>query len=478
MEMNKEIKKISLIIPTYNGRQGVNDLTHHLADTLNQQEWDYELIFVDDNSTDGTVNYLNSLKEEFPIKTFTKIGKKGKGYSFFEGFQHSEGDIIVQVDADLLYSPDAIPVMVEGLDNFDIVVANREFQNMPLLQKILNNCYKYIFGKLLFSLNCDVQSGLKVFRKEIVNHITTKPTERTFDANFLYLSKKAGYTIGNYDIAGSKSISSKTKLNSLTKIFALVITAFKLRFYPIAPTNVIPNQYTMLNAGIHHRLQHFITHTTLNRKHSAVTTLVTSQKVILYGLGIILLIGLALNWHLMLLILFSVIVFLYFANLLFDLLIIFRSLLSKPEIVVSDEDLSSLSENALPIVTVLCPLYKEESILPQFIRAMSSLDYPKDKLQVLLLLEEDDLGTNEVAKRLLPPPFIEILLVPNTLPRTKPKALNWGLSHAKGELVVIYDAEDIPEENQLKKAVIAFDKVGEDVFCLQAKLNFYNQRQN
>lgn len=144
---------------------------------------------------------------------------------------------------------------------------------------------------------------------------------------------------------------------------------------------------------------------------------------------------------------------------------------------ITDEDLHRLEEGNLPVITILCPLYKEESILPQFIEAMSSFDYPKDMLQVILLLEEDDKETIDVANK-IDSPFIQTLLVPNSLPRTKPKALNWGLGHAKGEYIVIYDAEDIPEKDQLKKAVISFDKAGEDVFCLQAKLNFYNPKQN
>lgn len=224
------MKKISVIIPTYNGRRGVNDLTHHLANTLNQQGLEYELIYIDDHSTDGTVDYLNSLKEEFPIRTFPKQGKKGKAYAYLEGFQHSEGDIIVQIDADLLYSPDAIPAMIKGLDNFDIVVANRKFQNLPLFARILNNFYKYVFGKLLFGLNCDVYSGLKVFKKEILGHVAIQSTHRTFDANFLYLAKRAGYLIENYDIALQKRISGKVKSNLPVNVFELFIAAFKLRF--------------------------------------------------------------------------------------------------------------------------------------------------------------------------------------------------------------------------------------------------------
>lgn len=431
--MNMKMKKISIIVPTYNERQNVNDLTHRLANTLNQQEWEYEFLFVDDHSTDGTVEYLESIKEEFPIKIFNKEGKKGRAYSFLEGLEHSEGDIIVQIGADVQYSPEAIPLMVQGLDNFDIVVANRKFQNLSF-RKILNNCYKFIFGQLLLNLNFDFQSGLKVFRKEMLSHITLQSTQRTYDANFLYLAKKAGYTIGLYDIAFLKRASGKTNQNPITKTFGLVMAGLKLRFSPIPPTNVIPSQDTMLNAGIHYRRQHFITHTTLNRHHSAVTVLLNTQKLFLFGLITVLLTSFILNWHLALLILFSSIVILYFVDLLFNLLIIFRSLMTNPEIVVTDEELWSLQEESLPTITVLCPLYKEETVLSQFIGAMSSLDYPKDKLQVLLLLEEDDVGTIEVAKRLIPPHLLKYYLFLTHSQELNQKHLTGDLAMQKGNL--------------------------------------------
>jgi cellulose synthase/poly-beta-1,6-N-acetylglucosamine synthase-like glycosyltransferase len=76
------------------------------------------------------------------------------------------------------------------------------------------------------------------------------------------------------------------------------------------------------------------------------------------------------------------------------------------------------------------------------------------------------------------PKHIRIVVVPNSQPKTKPKACNYGLAFAKGEYLVIYDAEDLPEVDQLKKAYFAFQKVPKNVICLQAKLNYYNPNQN
>ena len=135
-------------------------------------------------------------------------------------------------------------------------------------------------------------------------------------------------------------------------------------------------------------------------------------------------------------------------------------------------------DEALPRFSILVPLYREESALPGLVAHLGSLDYPPEKLQILLLVEEDDAGLRAVAERLrLAPPF-EVLVVPACLPRTKPKACNYGLRQARGDLLVIYDAEDRPERDQLRKAAAAFAAAPDSVVCLQARLNFYNRDRN
>src|SRR3989338_5122437 len=96
----------------------------------------------------------------------------------------------------------------------------------------------------------------------------------------------------------------------------------------------------------------------------------------------------------------------------------------------------------------------------QFVTAINRLNYPKDKLQVLLLLEENDKETVQKAELYNLPSYFQTVIVPDSLPKTKPKACNYGLQKARGKYSVVYDAEDIPEPNQLKKTVIAFNKAG------------------
>lgn len=132
----------------------------------------------------------------------------------------------------------------------------------------------------------------------------------------------------------------------------------------------------------------------------------------------------------------------------------------------------------LPVYTILAPLYDEPEVVPQLIRAFSALDYPADRLDIKLLLEEDDERTLAAIEALNLPPYIELLHIPRLSPRTKPKACNYGLAFARGKLTVIFDAEDIPDPDQLKRAVATFAVCGPETACLQARLNFYNPRDN
>src|SRR5947209_9388248 len=145
---------------------------------------------------------------------------------------------------------------------------------------------------------------------------------------------------------------------------------------------------------------------------------------------------------------------------------------------IDDEIVTALGNANWPEYTILCPLYREAEVVPQFVQAMLALDYPPEKLQILFLTEVDDAETRNAIRALSLPPYFKILVVPEGKPRTKPRACNYGLMHAKGPYVVIYDAEDIPDPLQLKKAVLTFANHGTNGVCVQAKLNFYNIRQN
>lgn len=132
----------------------------------------------------------------------------------------------------------------------------------------------------------------------------------------------------------------------------------------------------------------------------------------------------------------------------------------------------------LPAITILLPLYKDAAALPALSQAIDRLDYPSAKKDVKLLLEESDAETIAEANRLGLDRRYSVISVPAGGPQTKPKACNYGLQLARGELIVIYDAEDQPEPDQLLKAVAAFAEGDRRLACVQAKLNYYNANDN
>ncbi len=143
-----------------------------------------------------------------------------------------------------------------------------------------------------------------------------------------------------------------------------------------------------------------------------------------------------------------------------------------------EADLEHLDRDDLPTYAVMVPLYKETWVLDDLIHNLCQLEYPVDKLKILLLLEGDDTEMIQAVNARELPAHFKVLLVPPSQPRTKPKALNIGLQHIKAEYIVVYDAEDKPEPDQLLKAVAAFRKLGPEVVCLQAMLAYHNPHQN
>ncbi len=132
----------------------------------------------------------------------------------------------------------------------------------------------------------------------------------------------------------------------------------------------------------------------------------------------------------------------------------------------------------LPVITILAPLYHDAEALASLSYAIDTLVYPTAKKDVILLLEAGDNDTLTEAQRLGLTKRYEVIIAPAVGPKTKPKACNIGLQIGRGDLIVIYDAEDQPEKDQLIKAANAFFAADPKLACVQAKLNYYNADEN
>lgn len=133
------------------------------------------------------------------------------------------------------------------------------------------------------------------------------------------------------------------------------------------------------------------------------------------------------------------------------------------------EEGASLSDRDLPVYSVLVPLYREAAVVPHLVEALKRLDYPAEKLDIKLVVEADDSITRAAIAAVDLPSCIEEIAVPAIGPRTKPKALALALAFTRGSHVCIFDAEDHPEPDQLRRALMAF-RTDARVGCVQARL--------
>ena len=211
---------------------------------------------------------------------------------------------------------------------------------------------------------------------------------------------------------------------------------------------------------------------------SAFKVLSKNQIIFLIVILFLSLLGALWRFNAFMIIVNAIVTGFYLIYSLFKFYLVGHAIGNNLEVPVSNADLDALQDHELPMYTILIPAYKEAEVLPNLLHSVELLDYPKVKLDVIVLLEADDHETIERFNQINPPEYIRALIVPTAQPKTKPKACNYGLIHAKGYYTVIFDAEDRPEQDQLKQIVAAFKQVPDHVVCIQAKLNYFNRNQN
>ncbi|MGQ9473654.1 MAG: glycosyltransferase family 2 protein, partial [Candidatus Caldatribacteriaceae bacterium] len=214
-------------------------------------------------------------------------------------------------------------------------------------------------------------------------------------------------------------------------------------------------------------------------EESAAQVFTPFQWAILFGIAIAAMAGFIFMPYTTITIIFGLCNIFYLSNVLLKFLLSLQGSKVENQTIVSQEEVKALEVSQLPIYTILLPLHREPlGVIQQLLRSIRHLDYPQEKLDVIFLIEEDDPETLQYCKINKPPYNVRFIIVPQGLPKTKPRACNFGLLFARGEFLTIYDAEDVPEKDQLKKAVIAFQKSPPEFVCFQAALNFYNSNQN
>ena len=186
---------------------------------------------------------------------------------------------------------------------------------------------------------------------------------------------------------------------------------------------------------------------------SARSLLSRGQRILFIGLLVVILIGSVLDIQLTFTAIISIFTLGYLVAVIYRTALFLRSSKSDALEIVTDEEALLVPESELPLYTILIPAYNEPSVIDKLLENVARMEYPTSRLEVLLLIEEDDEETLSVLRASNPPSHFKLVTIPPADPRTKPKALNFGLTIARGEIVAVYDVEDAPDVLQLRRAV-------------------------
>ena len=211
---------------------------------------------------------------------------------------------------------------------------------------------------------------------------------------------------------------------------------------------------------------------------SAIVTFTTAQLIFTFTLLGLVAIGLVLSFKNTSIIINLVISSFFLVAIVFKLFLALVGSRFELHQAVTKEELRQDADEEMPVYTILLPVYKEDKLIKKLIWNLQSIDYPREKLDIKLIIEEDDDKTLNAVRNLDFPAIFEVIVVPFHMPKTKPKACNYALHFAKGKYLTIYDAEDIPDTDQLKKVVTLFRKLPENYICIQCALNYFNRNEN
>ena len=238
------MNKISLIIPVYNEEKRIKLTLGKCISYFKNKKIDYEIIIVDDGSTDKTRLIIkDSLSKNKNIKLTKQRKNKGKGYSVKEGMLLANGDYLLFSDADLSTPIEEIEKFIKVMKKgYDIVIASRNMKDsiipikQPFFRKLLGQVFPFIVNLLILPGYKDTQCGFKLFKKEVAIKIFSKQkiNDFGFDVEILFIAKKYGYKIKEIPVIWSNSLGSK--VNPLLDSIRMFLDILKIRLNDIKNT--------------------------------------------------------------------------------------------------------------------------------------------------------------------------------------------------------------------------------------------------
>jgi cellulose synthase/poly-beta-1,6-N-acetylglucosamine synthase-like glycosyltransferase len=473
-------KVVSVIVPASNDKRWLGECFQRVADTLRGTEYGYEILVVDDGSRDGSAEYVRSVEGSMPVKLVVKHGPKGRAESIKEGLDQATGGLVVLLDPDLRFASESFIDMLRSLETDEVVVANRS--KYPFLAyAFFSKVYRWFFGRLLLSVDADIRSGLKMFRRSLLSSLRFDPDfdpTLGFDAFLLYHAKRAGWSIKvvqvqytrpmfHHGVWGSVASRVSLAIGVMAIIWRRMLRWFFPFLFPPQPQEYFEAGFTNINDYLF-----------LAPEQSAKGHLTREVYFLIFYafLGVVtyfwiieLFLGRSFAWSF-----FFHIAIIQFVLVIFKLYVVwitFRLPPQPPRMLTEDE------RSTLPTISVILPVYKEKEIIPQLCERMGSMDYPIDKLDMIFIFESGDDETIQAFLDHPKPAHFKGLVSPDVRPKTKPKALNVALRETKGEYLVIFDAETLPEPDQFMKAMSAFrnDPTLDYVHC---RIDVYNPDVN
>ena len=223
-------RSISVIIPVYNEEEYLPKTIQEVYRVLNENFYDFEIIFVDDGSTDNSFHILSNFQEEYSsVVVLRNFRNQGLGAALQKGFSAATKEVIFYLDCDLPFDPILATKMVLLLDTCDIVIGKRDRWD-----NAIRRSYSYIYNFIiqrLFRLDIyDINVGMKVFKRSILDKIQLSSSGSFINTEFLAEARRNGFSIRKVNCEYCRRVYGYSKMDNLKNIYQIMSEMFKYYF--------------------------------------------------------------------------------------------------------------------------------------------------------------------------------------------------------------------------------------------------------
>ena len=230
MEEDKNmIESLSLVVPVYNEEENLEKLILDIKDYFSDFEGDHEVIFVDDGSSDNSLEVIYDQKNEY-IRTVSHNNNRGYGEALKTGFREAELDWVAYIDGDNQFKIESLHKLIEYSEEYDLVAGKRKERADHKSRIIIGETFNKLVKRYLDIEYEDVDCGIKLFRKEVLDEISLS-TRRTVDAELLAKSEAKDFNINQVSVEHYEREEGESEASGIlgVRIPLIVITIKELR---------------------------------------------------------------------------------------------------------------------------------------------------------------------------------------------------------------------------------------------------------